>query len=103
MAFPIYVSSKETKERIPEILQAQNIQVKSVDFPKEFADMRAFSFMCSRGLGRIDLFGHFDADTENYELFMTVTHAVFWCSDMKLIKRVNQILLRNGVSYKNLK
>ena len=100
MSFIIYVCSEEIRRQLPDILQNHGIKVEAVDLPDEFVESKGFSFICSRGAGRICLNGHFDTDIGQYQFYMAATHAVFWCSDMRLMGKVGDILLRNGVAHK---
>ncbi|MCD6050769.1 MAG: hypothetical protein K0Q55_2172 [Verrucomicrobia bacterium] len=97
MGLPTYNCSEDLPEAVPATLSPHGIRVTSRSVP---GCRHAYRFR--QGLGTVDFGGFVEKQGEPYTFHLVCSsNPLFWFFDMRLLSRVERILLSQGASHWN--
>jgi hypothetical protein len=95
MGLPTYNCSGDLLERVPAALSEHGIRVQ----PRSVCGCR-HAYRFRRGLGTVDFHGFVEKDGDPYVFHLVCSsNPLFWFFDLRLLSRVEQILISHGASH----
>ncbi len=95
MGLPTYNCTEEFAQQVPDLLTKQGFSVADSPRPRML-----HAYTIRRGLGTVSFGGFFDKPSTPYMFFLTCgRNPLFWFFDMRLLSRVEQVLLAHGASH----
>jgi hypothetical protein len=95
MGLPTYNCTEELAQRVPDVLSPIGVHV----VPRPRPRCR-HSYTLRRGLGTVQFGGFVEKEGDPYTFFLTCgSNPLLWLFDMRLLSRVEKILLSHGASH----
>lgn len=95
MGLPTYNCPEDLAERIPAVLSEHGIRVKPRTVPKY-----RHAYRIRRRLGTVDFSGFVEKEGDPYTFHLTCgSNPLFWFFDIRLLSRIERILLSHGASH----
>ena len=95
MGLPTYNCTEEFAQRVPDLLAERGFSVAVSSRPRML-----HSYTIRRGLGTVSFGGFIDKPSTPYMFFLTCArNPLLWFFDMRLLSRVEQVLLSCGATH----